>query len=362
MAGKKGTEGTLERRVEILRMLPSQDSGLPGLTVKEMKARLPSHLQHVSPRTIQRDLEHLQSSGSWNAQGIKLYDEADPLDGRGRRFWHAKESKTLLFRTPSDEDLTMLTLVEKEMALLLPPTVLAAVSPYLTFARDSAKKNTSNRSKVYSERLLVEPAGVQQIPPSIDSSHLQEITEALFKEEKLEIGYAASKHGYQPKTYIVHPIGLVKKGLLYFMVLVKDEDINAKNLLDKTQTFRIDRVIRVTRLRHDPVSPKLPSLADVKAAGKTMAFSEGLISLTLHIPNTKECKYTYDKLTEAPLSIDQVITAGDDGYKLTATVYKSMEPDLFLLGLAHQVRVVSPVTLREEVRRRLAMAINLQGM
>jgi hypothetical protein len=41
MAGKQGSDGTITRRFEILRILPSQDSGLPGMTVQDVVTRLP---------------------------------------------------------------------------------------------------------------------------------------------------------------------------------------------------------------------------------------------------------------------------------------------------------------------------------
>lgn len=365
MAGKRSPEGTLARRMEILAMLPIHGLAV-GLTPSQVTERLDSRQQSkyaVSLRTVQRDLEAIAGGKSeWRDVGVELIAEEDTSNSKVKRYSHTPKSKALLFHTPSVEDLTLLTLVEQELALLLPPSVASRISYYITQAKVTTHKQGSATASKFIDCLLVMPAGLHQLPPAIKTEHLQIITEALFRSEMLKLEYKTSFEREQVYEYRIHPIGLVKRGLHYYLYAARDEFLHKSNGTNPVRSFRVDRVVSAERLEHYAVDPSVPSLSALRASGQLAGnMPQGLISLKLRIANTENSHYTYLKFNDAPLSLDQTIVLEEDSsYTLTATVQRSKELDILLQGLLHHIVVLEPETLKNDLQRYVDRALAMQ--
>lgn len=345
--GKKNNENTLVRRMYILSKLPVENRGINGMSAAELHALLPSEYA-TGIRTVERDLQKMSEKGSdWKELGIELKFSYDAGDRRIKRWYHSPKSKALLFHAMSDEEAALLALLDQELKFLLPPSAAQSFLHYLDRAKEVLSRPGRTGSRAFKDRIRVVPDGPQRIPPEIDMAHVHAICDALFHEEQLDVTYDAAKNE-SASTYRLHPIGLLRQGMFYYLVAVKDQNVARKPML--VQTFRVDRIRAIKRRLHDPLARGLPSL-DEAIEGGVVEVSDGeTLKLRLRVRHGEETKWVRHRFVDAPLSADQMIMDRPDGsFDLTATVRDSRKLTNLLQEVAHYVDVLEPVSLQQKI-------------
>jgi predicted DNA-binding transcriptional regulator YafY len=355
--GKQSTEKTLLRRFALLDRLPVNSGTADGLSVAELTHYLNVSGYACAKRTVERDLKamHEINRVEWRALGVHLESQAH-VDGAAR--WrHAASSKAVLLKALTGDDALLLSLLEQELKYFLPASVAASLSQYLEATRRVLALPGNQGASLFHERFRV-IADPVLVPPEPDVRHLQEINEALLRQEQLNVQYWSSAEKIQ-KPYRLHPIGLVKQGMFYWLVAAKHE--TALRDIPVVQTFKLNRVVSVVRRRQETVARGLPTLAAALDEGRALFFPGPMLDLRIRFAPGKSGTELCEKYRETPLSADQCISVSEDGQlELHATVRDSLQLVWMLQGQSSLMRVVAPLALKEKIDNFLAKAVAFQ--
>ena len=179
----------------------------------------------ISTRTARRDLEALAMSG------VPIYSQP----GRGGGWKLIGGAKTDLTGLSSDESRAVFLALGREgqnnpvLEAALRKLVVAMPEGF----RDDAVAATT--------AIRVDPTGWGQIGPVYTTPFLDELSEAVIGGYQVEMRYA--RPGADPSDRVVHPLGLVTKRGIWYLVA---------NTAKGIRTFRLSRVQAVTALE-DPV-------------------------------------------------------------------------------------------------------------
>ncbi|GAB3455052.1 hypothetical protein GCM10027321_07090 [Massilia terrae] len=355
--GKQASEQTLARRIALLDRLPVGHTPAAGRTVGELTGFLNASGFDCGRRTVERDLEAIDAVGSvWRTIGVDLQQGLDEDDGRVPRWSHTANSKALLFRTLSNEDALLLSLVEQELKFFMPASAYESLMHYLKVSNRVLSLHANQRQ--FRDRVRVIADGPALRPPELNMPHLHEINEALLNGEQLELGYRTARSSAET-AYRLHPVGLVKQGLFFYLLAVKEENTH-KRAPGPVQTFRIDRIRRVARRLQEPVARGLPSLEAALGNGQLQFFDKGPVGLRLRFADTAEGMALCDSYRETPMAADQRIVKRTDGsLELQATVMYSLQLVRMLQAEAHRSYVVEPTALKEEIMEFVRQAASL---
>lgn len=209
------------------------------LTTKELSARL-----EVSVRTIHRDMDAL------SAAGIPVYAERGVRGGWKlaagyRTDWaglNRDELIPLLAAAPGRHMDDLGWGPKFEAALL---KLLASLSP--TLRRDVEHVR---------QRLYVDAAGWHPYDEAVPLLPL--LQEAVWTGRQMIIDYASGSGNAGPRT--VHPLGLVLKGSIWYLVAVPAASVHPDTLAGSTppepRTYRVSRISRAECLPDPAVRPE----------------------------------------------------------------------------------------------------------
>ncbi|MFL6674378.1 MAG: helix-turn-helix transcriptional regulator [Massilia sp.] len=360
--GKQASEQTLARRVALLDRLPVGHTPAQGRTVTELTDYLNASAFDCGRRTVERDLEAIDEIGSvWRSIGVDLQQGRDEDDSRLVRWSHTANSKALLFRTLSNEEALLLSLVEQELKFFMPASAYESLMQYLKVSNRVLSLQGNQREAQFRQRVRVIADGPALRPPELNMPHLHEINEALLHEEQVDLGYRSARSS-EELDYRLHPVGLVKQGLFFYLLAVKDSNVHGKAVPGPVQTFRVDRIRRVARRRQEVVARRLPSLDHALGNGQLQFFDKGAIALRLRFAANAEGEALCDRYRETPMAADQRITALAHGQQeLQATVMYSLQLMRMLQADAHCSYVVEPAELKQELARFVKAAAKLQS-
>jgi predicted DNA-binding transcriptional regulator YafY len=358
--GKQASEQTLARRIALLDRLPVGLLPSSGRTVTELTGYLNESGFACGRRTVERDLEAIDEVGSvWRGIGVDLQQGRDEADSRLVRWSHTANSKALLFRTLSNEEALLLSLVEQELKFFMPASAYESLMHYLKVSNRVLSMHGNQREAQFRDRVRVIADGPALRPPELNMPHLHEINEALLHGEQVDLDYRGARSSGET-TYRLHPVGLVKQGLFFYLLAVKDSNVQAKTVPGPVQTFRVDRIRRVARRRQDAVARRLPGLDTALDDGQLRFFDKGPIALRLRFSRDANGEALCDRYRETPMAEDQrVVDLADGRFELRATVMYSLQLVQMLRAEAHCSQVVEPAALREELGEFLKAANRL---
>jgi predicted DNA-binding transcriptional regulator YafY len=358
--GKQASEQTLARRIALLDRLPVGLLPSSGRTVTELTGYLNESGFACGRRTVERDLEAIDEVGSvWRGIGVDLQQGRDEADSRLVRWSHTANSKALLFRTLSNEEALLLSLVEQELKFFMPASAYESLMHYLKVSNRVLSMHGNQREAQFRDRVRVIADGPALRPPELNMPHLHEINEALLHGEQVDLDYRGARSSGET-AYRLHPVGLVKQGLFFYLLAVKDSNVQAKTVPGPVQTFRVDRIRRVARRRQDAVARRLPGLDTALDDGQLRFFDKGPIALRLRFSRDANGEALCDRYRETPMAEDQrVVDLADGRFELRATVMYSLQLVQMLRAEAHCSQVVEPAALREELGEFLKAANRL---
>lgn len=309
------------RLIELLRFVPRRP---PGITAAELVNKLEAIDALVHLRTIQRDLQALSAHyplvaegkplrWRWlaGAQGISL----PPLDVSGAVIWAS---------------------IALHMRAILPPDLLDEVAPQFSEAIEVLRDKKRGRG-IWPRRIVRISSGVPLQPPRIDAGIYRTISECLANRRRFKALYF-SRSDNAPKAMILHPLGIVLRDHLTYLVAIHDGHSSPIQLA----LHRFSSASALDRPARDPAGFDLAAYANGPAFGYPVG------------PRTRiHLRFSADAgfhLTESPLGSDQQIEMTRDGeYEVTATVENTQQLRWWLRAFGDQVEVLKPATLRNEI-------------
>lgn len=314
------SRSTLQRQWVLLQAIPRQRQ----ITIRELHDIIVDQGFPVSRRTIERDLEELElifmlkSNKSSKPYGWRWDPLAKGMDIPGM------DPTTAL----------SLKLVEKHLERLMPRSSLEHLESH--FARaDEVLEQSKGPLRSWTEKVHVIPRGQRLQEPVLQEGIMDSVYQALLEERQFRARYRI-KSG-QEKEYVVHPLGLVLRDQLAYLVCT---------LFDYGDTLQLvlHRMREVELLDDAAIHPDGFSLQAYIQANHFDYPEGGQINLkALFDPAAAQ------HLTETPLSDDQHLKTMDDGrIQISATVADTQQLRWWLLGFGDQVEVTAPASLRAD--------------
>ena len=333
---KNNKKSTLLRQWEMMRMLTVSryDKQSDGRWDKasEITTRLNDKGYTVSVRTVQRDLQELS----------EIFDiEINNKNPRDYG-WRWRKGADLNIPGMSVSEALAMRLVETHMKQLLPASMLDGLQGVFNLAQaklDKVEAINRNHTKDWLKKVRVVPPSQPMLPPSVDQEIQADIYQALLDSKQIKASYQPISNS-QPKEYIMHPLGLIMRGAVSYLVA------SVWNYTD-VQLYALHRFSKIEILKDAVKAPAGFSLDESIANGMAEFSSQGApIQLQLRCT-----EWVANYLAETPLSADQKIEPETDGWvRLSATVNDTWQLHWWLMGQGDGVEVRAPLTLREEIK------------
>lgn len=321
------TRNAIARQWELLRLLPRRS---PGCTTAVLADRLGGLGFQTDLRTVQRDLVHLST----------LF----PLiaDESARPFrWRWADDAELGLPAIDISDAVSLMLMEAFLKPLLPASIVRSLEPRFHIARDKlAELTENNAASRWLDKVHVALPSLGLLPPVIANGVLEQVQDALFADEQLQIDYR-NVASDESRPMRVHPLALVQRGAVSYLVATIGD-------------YRDPRLLAVHRItsvqRTGQPAQRLAGFSlDGYLASGALEFGDGATPvIMLHAwVNTDLAHH----LTETPLSPDMRLEPDGDGYQLRASVRDTWQLRWWLLSQGAQIVVREPAGLRRDLHQ-----------
>lgn len=311
-----------------------------GLSVAEIKQRLPLDYQNASVRTVQRDLEVLQ--GVFTLECL--------VKGK-THYWSLNRMGTnarLLGVTTMQAISTVM--VEKHLQNLLPIVEMEHFKPYFELANTRLAAEDPNLHAIQSwmSKVRIVPSGQEVKPPRINPDIQKVIHTALLQDQQLEMTYNSIGKNTQ-EFPMVNPLGLVQKGVTVYLVAT------LKNY-QNTLLLALHRIKKAVLLNTPAQVPEAGFDIDrfIESGGLGFGAQNQWVELVAVFYN-----HVGDYLLETPLNHDQKAEFLKTG-ELEIRVRIPDTPQLlwWLNSFGPDVYVMEPVSLHEKIKARHEAALN----
>jgi predicted DNA-binding transcriptional regulator YafY len=321
---RKSTDA-IYRQWVVLGKVPQQPQ---SRSTSDLHEALGAEGLEVDRRTLQRDLERLST----------LFPLVSEPDGPGLRWSWLKTGAMQEIPAMSPSTALTFQLARDHLEALFPPSLMEVLGPY--FDRSEAVLGESHLGHWRDKVRLVEPGpalDTPEVPPDVRD----QVYKALLEERQLEAGYySRSRDSYGRRR--IHPLGLVGRDGVYYLVARLDDKPKARQLA----LHRMDSPTVLDEAIEPPQDFDLDSYLEDQAAFSYPRNPEGL-PLVLRVG--QEVAF---HLQERPLAQDQVLEALPDGSsEVKATVPDTEVLRWWLLGFGPNIQVIEPQGLREEIAR-----------
>jgi predicted DNA-binding transcriptional regulator YafY len=286
---------------------------------------------------IQRDLESLSAS--------ELFPLTSEVQGKSNVWCWPPNAKLLSLPVMDISIALTFSLAEAYLWRVLPTHVLNDLQPYFQSA-DRTLESLSASSEAWRKKVAVIHDGPVFIRKPLSPEIQNNIYEALFRSRVLEVVYQARQG--QPKSYALHPLGLVSKaGSLYLVATVNDfKDI---------RQFALTRFKAARMAQSDSLIPHGFSLQNYIEVDASFQYPLERFPAKLRLRVSDEFVFFFE---ENKLGEDQHIQKLASGYsELLVTTPLSEELEWWLMGRADVVEVLSPAHLRERMISKLRASL-----
>ncbi|TSA56932.1 MAG: WYL domain-containing protein [Methylophilaceae bacterium] len=311
---------TLQLSHELLRRIPKGRT----ITAPELHQQLADAGFERDMRTIQRQLETLS----------EYYDIERDDSSKPYRYCWKERAKGLSLPSLSAQESLLLMLAEQHLSDLLPVKLMKSMEGFFTQARSQlGDKGSTQREREWLEKVRVVSTSQPLLPPKIDPTVFEQVSNALYSNQWLEVEYrnAASKR----TSTRVMPLGLAQQGPRMYLVCRFDG-------YDNERSLAMHRILSARTLILAFERPKDFNLKQYDDDGR-FGYGDGKhIRLSFQIE--KEAGL---HLLESPLSVDQQVVELDDAYEITATVVDSAMLEWWLRGFGESVTKIGRSHLPE---------------
>lgn len=321
------------RQWEMIQLIPARDHA--GKTATELATQLATRGFPVTSRTIERDLEELQS--------VLPLD----VDNKTRpKRWRWRRQPAVDIPGMESAEAIALSLTHETLARHLPASFLGALKRRLAQAnRTLAAIAKAGSHGLWTDKVRVIPAHVVLAPPVVPTPILQALQSALLRDVPVEVQYKGHKD-QSHQNRLLYPRGMILRGSsVYLIAHEKDGDA-------KPRHFALQRFGNV-RLREMEPWPANPFSLDEFLKDGNQQFGEGTL-ITLQAIVSEELARI---LRDTPLGENmELTTTGTGAVQLSTTIRDTWSLHTWILGHGPHIEVQSPPTLRVLISERLAQA------
>lgn len=330
---KAGSQQTLARQWEILKLIPARGS---GITASELASTLDGLGFTVTKRTVERDLQELSV-----AFGLVCNDKAKPYG------WRWADGVGHILPTPTLAEAVSINIVERQAKHLLPQTLLDVLEPQFRQASSKleALRNANSITK-WNDKIRVRPPSMPLLPPVMDLGVQETIQTAVINERQFQADYQAARSS-DSQSLTLHPLGLVQRGPVTYLLAT------AFNY-DDVRLYAAHRFKTAEMLTEKARIPEGFSI-DKHLDEGALEFGKGK-QLRLKV---KVHEAIASFLAETPLSEDMVIKGEDEWREVTATVADTWQLRWWILSQGAWIEVQSPASLRKEIAKEVTAAHGL---
>lgn len=330
--------------LDILDLL-QRDGG--WVTSRALHERLRPSYGHspAAAKTIQRALQRLLDGGF--------------IEGAGNS--SARTWRHLTGRTPNKAEVKSVELavallqLEQYAANQLPAQSLQILRDYCDRSRELLHSHPTYpryvQGRDWRGKTAVIDSSYPLLPPALDEGIMDAITQALYRGTALALRYQnASVPTETPQDYQVSPLALVERGSVLYLVSCRRSRSTGSYV---RYLHRVDRITRASAADTpaDP-DPGFELERFLRQEHTLLFFPETPQRITLQV---REHRFR-SRLRQYRLSADQTVKETPYGFELSATVSPSLTFKQFLLGLAPDVVLVEPASLRQELKQVLEQA------
>jgi predicted DNA-binding transcriptional regulator YafY len=202
--GKTANHSTLQLSLELLRRVPRSRR----ITAAELKGQLDAIGTVRAIRTIQRQLETL----------VTLH-EVECDDARPIGYRRVPKSRGFDAAQMTEQESLLLMLAQKQLAALLPPSLMQALEGFFAQARRELDPfGDDSLAKQWLAKVHVANDLPTLIPPKIPAGVLESVSHALYANLRLMIRYCNAEGAESDKR--AQPLGLVQHGVRLYLVAI----------------------------------------------------------------------------------------------------------------------------------------------
>lgn len=325
------TPDTLQRQWQTLRLIPRHPR---RISANELRVRLEAEGYQITKRTVERDLQSL--SGIF------------PLvaDERAKPYGWSWLPDAPSFDLPglSNSEALALLLAREHLSALLPAATLVQLRPHFKMAEHKLA-TLDGHVAGWMDKVRVIQANQPLIAPHIDAEIQATVNDALLTGYQVLVSYH-KRGAHSPETYPIHPLGLVQRGQVLYLVCT----IKAYPHLRLLALHRI----QAAEALDTPITVPPGFNLDAYLESGALGWMPGK-AIQLKAAFTAEVA---EHLEETPLAVGQTLTPLPDGrVKLSVSVRETLQLRWWLQGFGDAVEVLAPPALR----RHLAEAAHHQA-
>ena len=256
---------------------------------------------NLSERKIQRILKEMVDSAEF---GIETNKKAKPYGYRLR----LPEGSLPIYQMKPNESL-LIRLFEEHLRFQLPERIRSCLRPVFESARSTLKEKASGRAKEWSSKVAFVPSTVPMLPPNIKNSVFTAVSNALYRDAKLEVQYENSKA--ETIRGLVSPLGLVQQEHRLYLICRFDG-------YDDVRHLALHRIKSAAECENFPAERPEGFSLQRYIAERHLNFSNGKkVLLEIEFTNPITAK----NMLETPFTKDQKLEQLDDGaWRLQAEV------------------------------------------
>lgn len=310
------------RYLDMLTMIPKYPR---SITAPQLLQRLQNAGYDVDLRTVQRDL-------------IKLSDLSfTPIFHSGNTKplqWSWPSSHRLHLPTMTSQEALTFKLVETFLDGVLPPAIKQQLSDYFQSANNVIQASPLAN---WIDKIRIIPSSLSLQAPTIPATVLDTVYQALLNQRQITAIYQGMDR--EPRAFDVHPLGLVFRNKVIYLVATLGDSTNIKQLA-------LHRFIEA-QLTEIPASSiegfSLSTYIDQGEFDYPVTDNDPNITLKLRIGS-----FLQQLLNETPLHDKQQIWADGDAFILETPIVDTAQLRWWIRSFATEIEVLEPQDLRAE--------------
>ncbi len=300
------------------------------LQIKDIHQKLLEKGYDVSKKTVERDMDILPDIFP---QHVFKQDQSRPYG-----FKLPSDSKKLSAMSP--DEAMCLQLAYQYLSPLLPNRTLEPIAPYLKEAETVLEMNASKRMKNWQKKVLTIHEGFNLQPAKIKKDIIPNLHTALWNGNMIRVSYQSATSP-KPKDYLLHPVGLVHRGRVSYLICSFDNHTENFSYLPLHRFRSVDVLVDLSAHKSK----------NVKDVAEIVGFpvSAKKIKVKLKFSKSSGGHAPGNHLKESPISKNQKITETKDGYIIIEDeVDDILEFRWWIRAFGDTVEVIQPKSLRDE--------------
>lgn len=295
------------------------------ITTPELLKQLQNAGYDVDLRTVQRDL--IKLSGS-SFSPIFNSGNTKPLQ------WSWPSFHRVHLPTMTSQEALTFKLVETFLDGLLPPAIKQQLSDYFQSANSVIQASPLAN---WVDKIRIIPSSLSLQPPAIADTVLDTVYQALLTQRQISAIYQGVDQ--TPKSFNVHPLGLVFRNKVIYLVATIGDSSNIKQLA----LHRFIETQLTELLAASPSGFLLETYINQGEFDYPVADDGSYINLKLRIGG-----YLKQLLSETPLHDEQQIWDEGDEFILETPILDTAQLRWWIRSFATEIEVLEPFELREE--------------